>query len=114
MEIILSGEDYDADTAERYGWINRSLPDAELDAFVERFAERVSQFDRPALVAVKNILNQRGALADAADLRATQDKFYEVVARPEVRGHIAKFIANGGQQRSDLESNLGERLLVAL
>jgi enoyl-CoA hydratase/carnithine racemase len=42
MEIILSGEDYDAETAERYGWVNRSLPDAELDAFVERFAERVS------------------------------------------------------------------------
>lgn len=114
MEIILSSEDSDADTAERYGWINRSLPDTELDAFVERFAERVSQFDRPALVAAKQLLNKRGALADAADLRATQDKFYEVVARPEVRGRIAKFMANGGQQRSDLESNLGERLLVAL
>jgi len=37
LEIIAYGEDYDADTAERYGWVNRAVPDAELDALVERF-----------------------------------------------------------------------------
>jgi len=48
MEIILGGEDFDADTAERYGWINRSVPDTELDAFTHRFATRIASFDRLA------------------------------------------------------------------
>jgi enoyl-CoA hydratase/carnithine racemase len=57
LEIIASGEDYEADMAERYGWINRAVPDAELDAFVDRFAQRIAFFDAESLVAVKAILN---------------------------------------------------------
>lgn len=44
LEIVCGGEDFDADTTERYGWINRSIPDAELDAFVDRFARRIGSF----------------------------------------------------------------------
>lgn len=44
LEIIASSEDYDADTAERYGWINRTIPDAELDDFVDKFARRIASF----------------------------------------------------------------------
>ena len=44
LKIIVGSEDYDADTAERYGRINRAIPDAELDDFVDRFARRVSSF----------------------------------------------------------------------
>jgi enoyl-CoA hydratase/carnithine racemase len=43
MEIVLSTDDFDADTAERYGWINRSIPDAQLDAFVDRFSTAPSR-----------------------------------------------------------------------
>jgi enoyl-CoA hydratase/carnithine racemase len=46
LEIIGSSEDYDADTAERYGWINRAIPDAELDNFVDRFARRLHSLKR--------------------------------------------------------------------
>ena len=49
LEIIVSSEDYDADTAERYGWINRAIPDAELDDFVDRFARRIASFEKKAL-----------------------------------------------------------------
>src|SRR5437762_471499 len=49
LEIAVGAEDFDADTAERYGWINRAVPDAELDQFVERFATRVASFDRQAI-----------------------------------------------------------------
>src|SRR5258708_7279090 len=49
LEIICGANDFDADTAERYGWVNRSLLDADLDAFVEDFARRVASFEKPAL-----------------------------------------------------------------
>jgi len=49
LEIIASSEDYDADTAERYGRINRAIPDAELDDFVDRFARRIASFEKKAL-----------------------------------------------------------------
>lgn len=75
MEIILGGEDFDADTAERYGWIDRTLPDDELDTFVDRFATRVAGFDRSAIVAIKEILNQRGQFANGADPTAHRSQF---------------------------------------
>ncbi len=79
MEVILGSEDFDADTAERYGWVNRSIPDAELDEFVERFATRVASFDRRAIAAAKEIIHQRAGLVQAADLAATQSKFFETL-----------------------------------
>ena len=53
LEIVLSANDFDGDTAERYGYVNRSLPDAELDGFVDALARRIGSFDRRALVAAK-------------------------------------------------------------
>jgi len=58
LEIVLSANDFDGDTAERYGYVNRSFPDAELDGFVDTLARRISSFDRRALVAAKNLVNE--------------------------------------------------------
>ena len=49
LEIICGSNDFDADTAERYGWVNRSIPDAELDAFVDDFAHRIASFEKRPL-----------------------------------------------------------------
>src|SRR4051812_19212212 len=57
LEIVLGGDDYDADTAERYGWINRAIPEAALDAFVANFVRRVVSFDKQALSAAKSFIN---------------------------------------------------------
>jgi enoyl-CoA hydratase/carnithine racemase len=51
MEAILGADDFDAETAERYGWINRALPDADLDAFVARLARRIASFPADAVLA---------------------------------------------------------------
>jgi enoyl-CoA hydratase/carnithine racemase len=110
MEIILGGEDFDADTAERYGWINRSVPDAELDAFTDRFATRVAGFDRLATKTAKEILNTRSHVAAGTDQAATNARFLEAFARPEVKTRIQRFMEKGGQQNDDLELNLGEHL----
>src|SRR6202051_4008881 len=58
LEIVLGGNDFDGDTAERYGYINRALADAELDGFVDTFARRSASFDRLAIAAGKNLINQ--------------------------------------------------------
>ena len=54
LEIILSANDFDGDTAERYGYVNRALPDAEIDGFVDALARRIASFDRRAIAAAKN------------------------------------------------------------
>jgi len=110
MEIITGGEDFDADTAERYGWINRSVPDAELDAFTDRFATRVAGFDRLATTTAKEILNTRSHVASGTDQQSTNARFLDAFARPEVKARIQRFMDKGGQQNDDLELNLGQHL----
>ncbi len=110
LEIIAGGEDFDAGTAERYGWINRAVPDADLDAFTDRFASRVAGFDREALTTAKEILNLRGQLASGADQQATAARFYQVVQGPKVTAHVTKFLQMGGQQKGEFELNLAEHL----
>jgi enoyl-CoA hydratase/carnithine racemase len=110
LEIIVGGEDFDADTAERYGWINRALPDAELDEFVDRFATRVASFDREALVSAKQLLTKLGGVPSPADLETTEAVFYRLLERPEAQARVEDLFARGFQQRGDLELNMGERI----
>src|SRR5262249_16786580 len=81
LEIVLGAADFEAATAERYGWINRALPDAQLDAFVESFAQRLASFDKVALGAAKRSIN-RNALPTASDLEASQALFYQAFGWP--------------------------------
>jgi enoyl-CoA hydratase/carnithine racemase len=58
MEIIVSSDDYDAETAQRYGWVNRALPDEDLDNFVDTLARRVASFDPLAVATAKQLLSR--------------------------------------------------------
>jgi len=60
LEISLTGDDFDADVAERYGWVNRTVEDSGLDAFVDRLTSRLASFGRAALGAVKTQINRVG------------------------------------------------------
>lgn len=110
IEAIVGCEDFDADTAERYGWVNRSIPDTELDAFVERFATRVASFDRRLIAAAKDIINQRAGLAQPDDLAASQRKFFETATWQESQARLASLLKRGLQQHGDFELRLGEHL----
>jgi enoyl-CoA hydratase/carnithine racemase len=110
LEIIVGCEDFDAATAERYGWINRAIPDDQLDAFVERFAQRVSSFDRHAIALAKRLLNERGQIASADDLVATYSEFGGLLAEPTTQARAARFLSGGLQQRSEFELNLSNHL----
>src|ERR1700734_2964787 len=58
LEIVLGANDFDGDTAERYGYVNRALPDMELDGFVDVLARRIASFDRRPIAAAKTLINQ--------------------------------------------------------
>ena len=110
MEAIIGADDFDADTAERYGWINRSVPDAELDDLVERFARRVDSFDRKAIALAKKIINERGSLPKKEDLAATEKEFFKAATWPETQATVAALFARGLQTRGELELSLGRLL----
>jgi len=106
FEILLGGEDFDGGLAERYGYVNRAVPDAEFVGFVNAFAERVSRFDLLALADIKRFVNA-ASLPAAAALIAEMDAFAEAVGRPAAPSIIGQAFEHGFQQRSDVELNLG-------
>jgi len=106
FEILLGGEDFDGGLAERYGYVNRAVPDAEFVGFVNAFAERVSRFDLLALADIKRFVNA-ASLPAAAALTAEMDAFAEAIARPAAPSIIGQAFKHGFQQRSDVELNLG-------
>ncbi len=109
IEAILGAADFDADEAERYGWINRALPDAELDAFVADLAQRIASFPADAVRAAKQQLN--ALTLPAADVvRADAKRFQRFVASDTVKARTATLFAHGLQTRSELELELGRRI----
>ena len=76
LEVMLSVEDYDADLAERYGWINRALPADALDDFVSSLARRIASFPAAGRAVVKERVNAI-ALAPIEDFRRDSDPFGE-------------------------------------
>jgi enoyl-CoA hydratase/carnithine racemase len=108
LEVMLSGEDYDADLAERYGWINRALPAATLDEFVKSLAHRIAGFPAAGQVAVKDRVNAI-TLAPAEDFRRDSDLFGEGVSAPEAQSQMQAAMKRGFQTR-DAEMALAQML----
>ena len=90
LEVILSSEDYDADIAERYGWVTRTIADAELDGFVDKMASRLASFDKTALAAAKNQIN-RATLPPDEDLLSAYKEFVDSLNFPGFSPRSAKF-----------------------
>ena len=102
LEIVLSGNDFDGDTAERYGYVNRALPEAELDGFVDALARRIASFDRRAIAAAKNLVNQV-SLPSADQLLGSFNSFQTALTWPEAQQRILKLLARGLQKDAEFE-----------
>jgi enoyl-CoA hydratase/carnithine racemase len=109
MEAILGADHFDAETAERYGWINRALPDADLDAFVTRLARRIASFPAEAVRTAKRVLNE-STLPTADEVRADAGRFHRLVGSAAARHRTAALFAQGLQTRGPLELDLGDRI----
>jgi enoyl-CoA hydratase/carnithine racemase len=102
LEIILGANDFDGDTAERYGYVNRALPDAELDGFVDALARRIASFDQRAITAAKNLVNQV-SLPSADSLLDAITSFETALTWPEAQQRIQALLERGLQRDSDFE-----------
>jgi enoyl-CoA hydratase/carnithine racemase len=106
MEVICSAQDYGADLAERYGWINRALPDTELDAFVNELAYRIARFPLEGLINSKNRINDI-ALAGVDDYRTDSTLFGAGFTHAETQRRTHLMLDRGLQKQGEFELNLG-------
>jgi len=104
LEIVLSGNDFDGDTAERYGYVNRALPDLELDSFVDALARRIASFDRRAITAAKNLINQV-SLPSADRFLDALNSFQIALRWHEAQQRVGALLTRGLQRDADFERN---------
>jgi enoyl-CoA hydratase/carnithine racemase len=112
LVVLLGGEDFDAETAERYGYVNRAIPDAQLGDFVDALARRLASFDHRALAETKRLVSRTGLPADDVLLESSA-VFAQALAWPEVRQRVTNLVRHGLQTRGDLEHDLGGRIATA-
>ena len=107
LEVLLSGNDIVGDLAERYGYVNRSLPDADLDSFVDSLARRIAGFDKQTLTDIKRLVNATSLPSDA-EIGAGWDAFIASVRRPQAQARIRQLMEFGLQKNPDVEIHLPE------
>jgi enoyl-CoA hydratase/carnithine racemase len=106
LEVLLGADDIGGDLAERYGYVNRSFPDAELDAFVDALATRIASFDKQAIAETKRLVD-RNSLPPDAEIAPEWDAFLAALARPAAQARIQKLFARGFHKPGDVETRLG-------
>jgi len=98
LEVLLSAEDYDAELAERYGWINRALPISMLGEFVRSLAHRIAGFPAAGRAMLKGRINAI-SLAPAEEFRRDSDLFLECAREPETQRRMQVAMTRGFQTR---------------
>ncbi|MCC8953241.1 enoyl-CoA hydratase/isomerase family protein [Bradyrhizobium sp. Pear77] len=106
LEVLLGADDINGDLAERYGYVNRALPDAELGGFVDALARRIASFDKQGIADIKRLVNLASLPADA-DIAPEWDAFLASVQRPASQNRIKKLLERGFHQPGDVENRLG-------
>ena len=109
LEVMLSGEDYDAARAEQYGWVNRALPDRELSGFVDALAARIAGFPALGTRNIKALVNRSFLPADEALLEEFQE-FRQSMKNPEFAARLKWLFSRGVQSEGEVELELGAAL----
>jgi enoyl-CoA hydratase/carnithine racemase len=105
LEVLLSADDIGGDLAERYGYVNRSLPDGELDSFVESLAMRISTFDKQAIAETKHLVDI-ASLPPDSEIAAGWDACIASMQRPPAQEKIKRLLELGLQKNADVEAKL--------
>jgi enoyl-CoA hydratase/carnithine racemase len=109
MEVLLGSEDIGGELAQAYGYVNRALPDAELDGFVDALATRISSFDKWAISNTKRLVNA-ASLAPEVEMAAGWEACIASVGRPSTQARFEKFRDLGWHKPGDAENHLGSYL----
>lgn len=106
LEVLLGADDIAGDIAELYGYVNRALPDSQLDAFVDAFAKRISSFDRQAIAETKRLVNVNSLPPDA-EIAPEWEAFVASVGRPAAQARLRSLFERGFHAPGDVETRLG-------
>jgi enoyl-CoA hydratase/carnithine racemase len=109
LEVLLSADDIPGADAELLGYVNRAIPDAELDNFVDALATRIASFDKWAIANAKRLVNA-ASLPPDVEIRAGWDAFLASVTRPAAQETVKALLEQGFQEPGDLENRLGFHL----
>jgi len=106
LEVLLGADDIDGELAERYGYVNRALPDAELDAFVDALATRIASFDKQAIAQTKRLVDVN-SLPPNAEIVPEWEAFLAALGRPAAQERIRMLFERGFHEPGDVETRLG-------
>jgi enoyl-CoA hydratase/carnithine racemase len=106
LEVLLGADDIPGDLAQLYGYVNRSLPDGELDGFVDALATRIATFDKDAIQETKRLVDV-ASLPPNAEIAPEWDAFLASAQRPAARERIDKLMQQGFHKPGDAETRLG-------
>jgi enoyl-CoA hydratase/carnithine racemase len=106
IEILLGSDDINGELAERYGYVNRAVPDAELDAFVDALATRIASFDRQTIADTKKLIDVASMPPDA-EMQPGWDAFIASVQRAPAQARLKALLGKGLQKPGDVEEHLG-------
>ena len=107
LEVVLSADDVPGDLAERYGYVNRSLPDADLDGFVDALASRIAAFDKRTIMDTRRLVNIAGLPPDI-EIESGWNACLASMARPATQERIKELIGQGFCKPGDAENRLGD------
>src|SRR5712664_3174062 len=106
LEVLLGADDIGGDLAELYGYVNRALPDAELDAFVDALATRISSFDKQTIADTKRLVNL-SSLPPDQEIEIEWNAFLASLARPDAQTRLQALLDRGLHKPGDVERRLG-------
>lgn len=106
LEVLLGADDIGGELAEKYGYVNRALPEDELDAFVDALAMRIATFDRKAIAETKRLVDF-ASLPSESEIAIGWDAFITSVQRPEAQFRIKQLMELGLQTSGEIEGRLG-------
>ncbi|MFD3440602.1 enoyl-CoA hydratase/isomerase family protein [Streptomyces sp. NPDC058685] len=109
MEIVLGADDFPAELAAQYGYVNRVLPDGELDGFVDAFARRIAGFDKVAVAETKGVLDAATHIPHD-EFASSLSRFFRTSGRPENADHVRSLFARGLQTPGGAELDLGRQV----
>ena len=106
LEVLLGSDDIGGDLAASYGYVNRSLPDAELDDFVDALASRIASFDKWAIANTKRLVNA-ASLPPDVEIAAGWEACMTSIMRPAAQESLKKLFEQGFHKPGDVEDRLG-------
>jgi enoyl-CoA hydratase/carnithine racemase len=109
LEVVLGSDDIGGDLAEAYGYVNRALPDAELDGFVDALATRIASFDKWAIANTKRLVNA-ACLPPDVEIAAGWEAFIASINRPAAQGKLKALFEQGFHKPGNVEDRLGAHL----